>query len=97
MKQVLNNNLNIFSGGNGTSNSINASSVTYAGGGGGATIQFFGPGPFQPGPGGSGGAGNGSTPSVSSTAGTANTGGGGGGFGSAGGSGIVIIRYKYQN
>ncbi len=83
-------------GGNGTSNSINASSVTYAGGGGGASNQFFGPGPFQPGPGGSGGGGNGSTPSVSSTTGTVNTGGGGGGFGSTGGSGIVIIRYKFQ-
>ena len=84
------------SGGNGLPNSITGSGVTYAGGGGGASKDFFGPGPFQPGSGGTGGGGNGYTPSVSSTAGTANTGGGGGGFGSAGGSGIVIIRYKFQ-
>ena len=56
-----------------------------------------------PGGGGSGGAGPGSP---NGTAGTANTGGGGGGLanlpaplqtsGNNGGSGIVVIRYKYQ-
>jgi hypothetical protein len=67
----------------------------FAGGGGAAT-------PGQPG--GPGGGGNGS-PSATAYAGTANTGGGGGGIatpfppggaGGSGGSGIVLIRYKYQ-
>ena len=83
-------------GGDGTANSITGSSVTRAGGGGGADEVCAG----------SGGAGGGGAGSVSSTgtAGTANTGGGGGAHGNtpanapggAGGSGIVIIRYKYQ-
>ena len=53
---------------------------------------------------GGGGNGGGCSPSTPSTAGTANTGGGGGGggspshvAGSSGGSGIVVIRYKFQN
>mgnify|MGYP001343072710 CR=1 FL=1 len=59
-------------------------------------------------PGGAGGGGNGAvnTPSpTQATVGTVNTGGGGGGItrdlspgaGKTGGSGIVIIRYKFQN
>ena len=52
-------------------------------------------------PGGVGGGGTGGCGSTCQTAGTTNTGGGGGGAGSsqagkAGGSGIVIIRYKFQ-
>jgi len=55
---------------------------------------------------GGGGPGGGEGPGTSGTAGTTNTGGGGGGGGrtagsvnnpsGAGGSGVVIIRYKYQ-
>jgi len=73
-------------GGNGAATAITGSSVTRAGGGASGT------------PGGSGGPGGGGD---RVTAGTANTGGGGGGGNSActskaGGSGIVILRYKYQ-
>ena len=73
----------------------------YAGGGGGGC----GAGLCHSGPGGAGGGGAGfvSAPPFSNApgeAGTANTGGGGGGTragcSGAGGSGIVIIRYKYQ-
>jgi hypothetical protein len=88
-------------GGPGVSTSITGSPVTYAGGGGGSVWINAGTG----GTGGPGGGGNaGSTPSpVDGVSGTANTGGGAGG-GSAfncgaaasGGSGIVVIRYKYQ-
>ena len=83
-------------GGNGVTTSINFSPVTRGGGGGGGNQ-----GPTA-GTGGSGGGGNGGIPTGGNTAGTANTGGGGGGQGFAptaasnGGSGIVIIRYKYQ-
>ena len=80
-------------GGNGVTSSINASAVTRAGGGGGS-------GDAGAKPGGTGGGGAAGNPGV---AGTANTGGGGGGGsiggdrqGGAGGSGIVIIRYKFQ-
>ena len=78
-------------GGNGGQSSINGS-ATYRGGGGGGS------------PGGTGGLGGGAD-GVSSpgggNAGTANTGGGGSGAlfagcGGAAGSGIVIIRYKFQ-
>jgi hypothetical protein len=74
----------------------------YAGGGGGGNGQ---PGGSPGGAGGKGGGGAGSTSSpgskVNGVAGTTNTGGGGGGGGqagegAAGGSGIVIIRYKFQ-
>jgi len=76
---------------------------TFAGGGGGGG---------QGNPGGAGGPGGGTAgtsappdPAGSSTAGAANTGGGSGGLGSpagsntvgAGGSGIVIIKYRFQN
>ena len=90
------------SGGVGVSSQITASSVTRAGGGGGSGFNGTG------GAGGSGGGGD-SGPSRAlglGQAGTANTGGGGGAGnypnpggatnGGAGGSGIVIIRYKYQ-
>ena len=69
----------------------------FAGGGGGSNER--------PGTAGSGGAGGGGAgyqnASGPGTAGTANTGGGGGGSGSpyagaSGGSGIVMIRYKFQ-
>jgi len=84
-------------GGAGVSTSITGSSVTRAGGGA-----------SNDGSGGSGGGGDsGGSPSFpipsigNGQAGTANTGGGGGGAircnnSGAGGSGIVIIRYKYQ-
>jgi hypothetical protein len=94
-------------GGDGVTSSINASPVTRAGGGGGGGTNN----PFRSHPagtGGSGGGGAGSVNNTGSTAGTCNTGGGGGGggrgpgisgssVGANGGSGIVIIRYKYQN
>ena len=93
-------------GGAGATTGISGSNTAYAGGGGGSAWKATG------GTGGTGGGGNGSsggacqpTPAPQ-TAGTANTGGGGGSGGSdagtgpaansAGGSGIVIIRYKYQ-
>jgi hypothetical protein len=73
-------------------------STRYFSGGGGAGTQADPGGPASPG--GGGGAGGGSS---SGTDGTINTGGGGGGVGEssptvsgAGGSGIVMIRYKYQ-
>jgi len=81
-------------GGAGVASSITGSPVTRAGGGGG-----FGQGTIGPGGTGGGGAG-----APAGTAGTANTGGGAGGAGptpncstnGTGGSGIVIIRYKFQ-
>ena len=73
----------------------------FAGGGGGAGD---GPGGANGGPGGVGGGGKGSSPGNSAGyAGTVNSGGGGGGGentraqGGAGGSGIVLIKYKFQN
>ena len=91
-------------GGAGATTSISASSTTYAGGGGGGS-ELGTNGAGGPGGGGQGG------PSPSGVGvglpGTVNTGGGGGGGargpgcsgdynGGSGGSGIVIIRYKYQ-
>jgi hypothetical protein len=86
-------------GGAGSANLISGSSVTYAGGGGGGKY-------CQPGTGGAGGAGGGGAGNNTNfqlgIAGTANTGGGSGASdcgssaGVNGGSGIVIIRYKYQ-
>ena len=88
-------------GGAGATTSITGSPVAYGGGGGGSGYNCAGAA-------GTGGGGTGSTfPSVAGTSGTANTGGGGGGGGSgnnhptatpggAGGSGIVMIRYKFQ-
>ena len=91
-------------GGNGVSSSITGSSVTRAGGGGGMRWTNV---PGTPGQGGTGGGGNAGAAGAAGTAGTANTGGGGGGLSefcgptpsgaaAAGGSGIVIIRYKFQ-
>jgi hypothetical protein len=83
-------------GGPGHGTSITASPVNYAGGGGGGS-EVGGDSS-----GGTGGGGAGKGGPGNATAGTANTGGGGGGSGgstcgnAAGGSGIVIIRYKYQ-
>ena len=85
-------------GGAGATTSISGSPTTYAGGGGGAGH------PTGSRPGGSGGPGGGGTGAVplQATSGTVNTGGGGGAGGNvgptsgAGGSGIVVIRYKFQ-
>ena len=96
------------SGGNGTANSITGSSVTYAGGGGGGSRNpsFGTSGPSAPGGSGGGGKGGGGPDGgANGAAGSTNQGGGGGGgeytngsssTGSNGGSGIVIIRYKFQ-
>ena len=87
-------------GGAGSANSITGSPVTYAGGGGGA--RYGTPTANNGGAGGGGSGGSCSGPTAA-TSGTVNTGGGGGGWRcspapgqSAGGSGIVIIRYKFQ-
>jgi hypothetical protein len=96
-------------GGSGVASSITGSSVIRAGGGGGSVARgnptFI---PNVASTGGSGGGGAGGVGSCTGVAGTVNTGGGGGAggggldggacvtSGSAGGSGIVIIRYKFQ-
>ncbi len=95
------------SGGAGATTEINFSPVTYSGGGGGGAL--FSSGPAGPGGGGIGGNVNGGPgPSTSGGAGGVNTGGGAGGgaaksapgsytsYNAAGGSGIVVLRYKYQ-
>ena len=83
-------------GGAGAPNTITGSDVTYAGGGGGGNEA-------QPvTPGGAGGGGTGQSPNNPGSNGTDNRGGGAGGAngnpapGKTGGSGIVIIRYKFQ-
>ena len=82
-------------GGTGATSSINATPTARAGGGGGA-------GSTTGGAAGSGGGGAGNGGGSGKAAGTANTGGGGGGgggpsvCGALGGSGVVIIRYKFQ-
>jgi hypothetical protein len=80
-------------GGDGLTNSISGSSVTYAGGGGGGVC---GSGTAGDGGAGGGGSGGKSGQPVAGAAGTVNTGGGGGGgfatSGASGGSGIVIVR-----
>ena len=86
-------------GGAGATTSITGSPTAYAGGGGGGANGS----PGSP-SGGTGGGGAGGAPGGAGTEGTANTGGGAGGsagpggppVGKAGGSGIVIIRYKFQ-
>ena len=90
-------------GGAGATSSINGTPTARAGGGGGGNQPPAGNGP---GPGTNGGGNGGVYLGVAATNGTANTGGGGGGNGftpgsppgvsGAGGSGIVIIRYKFQ-
>ena len=94
-------------GGAGATTSISASPTAYAGGGGGGSYNGVG-NPTSPGSGGSGGggAGGGGAASPNAVAGSTNTGGGAGGnglttagsgmTGENGGSGIVIIRYKFQ-
>ena len=85
-------------GGAGATTSISGSAVA-RGGGGGASLEGGG----TAGSGGTGGGGAGNVNSAG-VAGTVNTGGGGGGTdsrpgpnaGGAGGTGIVIIRYKFQ-
>jgi len=85
-------------GGDGATSSITGSPVARAGGGGGS--QYNPAAPSTPVSGGTGGGGPGGLygPGLAGTAGTANTGGGGGGgpTAGAGGSGVVIIRYKFQ-
>ena len=91
-------------GGNGTTSSITGSPVARAGGGGGGSYQGGGPNAGGTGGGGAGTIGGPSPNEANAVAGTANTGGGGGGGergtpvagGFAGGSGIVIIRYRFQ-
>jgi len=99
-----NNSHNGGSGGAGATSEITGSPVARAGGGGGSSNNSGGSGGT-----GGGGAGTGGPPQgapYQATSGTVNTGGGGGSSsndpsgpglpGGAGGSGIVIIRYKYQ-
>jgi len=80
------------SGGVGGTSSITGTAVGRAGGG----VGFPGSGTAVDG----GGDGGSASPGDVATAGTVNTGGGGGGgnafLGGAGGSGIVVIRYKFQ-
>ena len=95
-------------GGAGAVSHITGSPVGYAGGGGGGgSTNPQGASGGGASPDGSGGAGAGpATPSLNGSAGATNRGGGGGSGGSgspdnttggAGGSGVVVIRYKYQN
>ena len=84
-------------GGAGVTTNINGSPTAFAGGGGGSGFTPSGA------LGGAGGGGKGSNQGHATENGTANTGGGGGGGsgnscrnGGTGGSGIVIIRYKFQ-
>ena len=83
-------------GGCGATSSINATPTARAGGGGGAGVCN------STGLAGPGGGGRGRSVSNAVGAGSVNTGGGGGGgsgcgsSGGNGGSGIVIIRYKFQ-
>jgi len=88
-------------GGAGATSSINGTPTARAGGGGGGSSNA--PGTGFGGAGGGGEGGYNCNPS-SVRNGTTNTGGGGGGsggpapsVGGIGGSGIVIIRYKFQN
>ena len=92
-------------GGAGATTSITGSPVAYAGGGGGSADNRAAS--LTGGDGGTGGGGQGGDPTRGPTSGTDNTGGGGGGQhgpcapnnvgpAGAGGSGIVIIRYKFQ-
>ena len=92
-------------GGAGATSSINGTPTARAGGGGGGSSPKSIAAPA--GAGGAGGGGNGVRCGTDAADGTANTGGGGGGssggpgipvtVGKAGGSGVVIIRYKFQN
>ena len=92
-------------GGAGATSNITNSPVTRAGGGGGGSGSGGSGGAGGSGGGGTGGAGQPPNP-AHGTAGTTNTGGGAGGSSdysssgtaaSSGGSGVVVIRYKFQN
>ena len=93
-------------GGAGATTEITASPVAYAGGGGGSSDTRGGATPAPAGSGGTGGGGAGAARTGTAGSGTANTGGGGGGgngpgngnpvVSGAGGSGVVVIRYKFQ-
>ena len=90
-------------GGAGVSTNITGSPLAFSGGGGGGGYPTAGQ-PGGPGsPCGTGGAA-GNHPGGNGTSGTTNRGGGGGSGsypaptgGGAGGSGLVVIRYKFQN
>ena len=90
-------------GGSGATSSITASPVGYAGGGGGGSDNANMGGASPCGSGGQGGGANNSPRGA--TAGATNRGGGGGATGgptnptggSNGGSGVVVVRYKFQN
>ncbi|MDI6401265.1 invasin domain 3-containing protein [Balneolaceae bacterium ANBcel3] len=84
-------------GGAGRELAITGQSIFYAGGGGGGTAQDRNP----PGEGGIGGGGTGGNDNIAPTPGVHGLGGGGGGGnnsrpGADGGSGIVIVRYNYN-
>ena len=81
-----------FAGCHGTTGPV-SSARYFAGGGGGGTNEYPGCNPAQ-GTGGVGGGGNAGLPEPERNA-AVNT-GGGSGAGGSGGSGIVIIRYKFQ-
>jgi len=87
-------------GGDGTLSSITGASVGYAGGGGGGIASTVPAGSPTPATFGGGTGANTTTGPTNATNGTANRGGGAGGTWSApgtlGGSGIVVIRYKFQ-
>ena len=95
-------------GGAGATTNITGSPVGYSGGGGGGATSASGPGTSLASPCGSGAAGGPSCgPNAPGGTAAANKGGGGGGaggapsgpgckFGGTGGSGIVVIRYKFQ-
>ena len=87
-------------GGAGATTHITGSPVGYAGGGGGGKYTSPAGGPASDG-GGAGGPNPEGSPTSAGVNGTANRGGGGGGASDAtgaanGGSGIVVIRYKFQ-
>jgi hypothetical protein len=82
-------------GGTGATTNISGSPTAYAGGGGGSNSGSTGGGTATQ------GGGTGGNPGRTATAGQTNTGAGGGGSHTSGasgtgGSGIVIIRYKFQ-
>jgi len=90
-------------GGTGATTNITGSPVGYAGGGGGGAGGDIPVGPSGPGGPASDGGGAGGVAGQPGNDGTANRGGGAGAgganpgkTGSAGGSGIVVIRYRYQ-
>ena len=88
-------NRNGANGGIGRQTYINGTTNYFAGGGGGSPYASN-----TVGNGGLGGGGNGGRSGIPCTNGTANTGGGGGGGydvdSGAGGSGVCIIRYRFQ-